>query len=1018
MEFLRRLLDTSEREVRRLQEQVAIINALEPKIQALSDEELAAKTDEFRAHIEERRSGAAQRVAAIDAELRELANSTDDPAYVSDRRRSLEEQREAAVAELRAVEQEALNEILHEAFAVVREASRRTIGLRHYDVQLIGGIVLHQGRITEMKTGEGKTLVATLPLYLNALLGRGVHLVTHNDFLAKRDAVWMGPIYHMLGLSVGVLQSAQSSAEESLQPSYMYDPTHVPDDPRWLHLRRVSRREAYLCDITYGVHSEFGFDYLRDNMVHSLDDLVQRDLYYAIVDEVDSILIDEARTPLIISGIPEESTELYYKVDRVVARLVKDQDYTVDEKARTAMLTDEGTAKVEMGLGVKNLADDVELMHHVNAALKARFVYRKDIEYVVKDGEVVIVDEFTGRLMFGRRYSDGLHQAIEAKEGVKIEAETQTVATITYQNYMRLYQKLAGMTGTAKTEEDEFRKIYGLDVVVVPTHLPMIRKDYPDVIYKTEEAKFRGITAEILQKHTVKQPVLVGSRSIEVSERLAERLISERLQLLSMILLLQRRLQQAKEIDKDDRQRLSQILNTPMERLDITSLRPVARALGVNPDPMDKANIAEVAAILGVSGHEERLAEVLTNGIPHNVLNAKYHEREAEIIAEAGRLGAVTIATNMAGRGVDIILGGKQDGKVREEEAKQVVALGGLHIIGSERHESRRIDNQLRGRAGRQGDPGSSRFFLSLEDELWRLFGDKGRWLLNATWDEAEPIQHGILTKAIERAQKKVEENNFSIRKHVLEYDDVMNLQRKVIYDARRKVLEGANLRENILGYIRKIVDEAVRTHCGEAPKEEWDLAGLYETLDQIYPLSMYVEPDDLKGRPQEELADWLYSIAVECYKQREQEMGPDIMRQLERAVTLRVVDEKWVHHLQAMDYLREGINLRAYAQIDPLVAFKKEAYNYFEELTNAIERDVVAWMFRVQVAPQMRRTRYVDTGEGGRSGAPTGDGTVSGRRPSLGRVKVGRNDPCPCGSGKKYKKCCLEKDRVASNPS
>ncbi|MGQ9524651.1 MAG: preprotein translocase subunit SecA [Armatimonadota bacterium] len=1005
MNFLRRLLDNNERELRRLWEYVHRINALEPQMQSLTDEQMRAKTDEFRAFIEERRRPFLEQLVAVDEELRQLSQESEQAIGLGpDRRKSLEERREEILQELRTAEQQALDEILIEAFALVREASRRTIGLRHYDVQLIGGVVLHQGRIAEMKTGEGKTLVATLPLYLNALLGRGTHLVTHNDYLAKRDAVWMGPIFHILGLTVGVLQSAQSTSEEGLQPSYLYDPTYEPEDPRWRHLRRASRREAYLADVTYGIHSEFGFDYLRDNMVHSVDDLVQRDLYYAIVDEVDSILIDEARTPLIISGIPEESTELYYKVDRVVARLVEGQDFTVDEKARTAMLTDDGVAKVELGLGVKNLAEDVELMHHVNAALKARYVYKKDVDYVVKDGEVIIVDEFTGRLMFGRRYSDGLHQAIEAKEGVKIEAETQTIATITYQNYMRLYQKLAGMTGTAKTEEDEFRKIYGLDVVVIPTHLPMIRKDYPDVIYKTEEAKFRGICAEILQKHTIMQPVLVGSRSIDVSERLSERMISERLQLLGMIMILQRRLAANKEMDKEERQRLAKILNTRMEELDLTRLRPVIRTLGVNPDPLSDENIATLASILGVQGHEERLKQILRDGIPHNVLNAKYHEREAEIIAEAGRLGAVTIATNMAGRGVDIILGGKQDGKQREEEAKQVAALGGLHIIGSERHESRRIDNQLRGRAGRQGDPGSSRFYLSLEDELWRLFGDKGRWLLDATWDESEPIEHGLLTRAIERAQKKVEENNFSIRKHVLEYDDVMNLQRKVIYDARRKVLEGADLRANILGYLRKIVDSEVQTHCGEARPEEWDLHGLYETLDQIFPLSLYAQPDDLKGRPQEELADWLYAIAEECYKAREHEITPEIMRQLERAVTLRVVDEKWVHHLQAMDYLREGINLRAYAQIDPLVAFKKEAFEYFEELIESIERDVVAWMFRVQVAPQVRRTRYVGAGASG----STSDGTKG--RVVSGRVKVGRNDPCPCGSGKKYKKCCLNK--------
>lgn len=988
MNFLRKLLDSNEREVKKLFKVVERINALEPDYEHLTDAQLRDKSEELKAWVRERQ--------------KEIITECD--------RNGLEgEARDKYIFE---AEQKVLDEILPQAYALVREASKRTIKLRHYDVQMVGGIVLHQGRIAEMKTGEGKTLVATLPLYLNALLGRGCHLITHNDYLAKRDAVWMGPIYHMLGLTVGVLQSPQSS-DQGYQPSYIYDPEYESEDPRWRHLRQISRKEAYLCDITYGIHSEFGFDYLRDNMAHSLEEVVQRDLYYAIVDEVDSILIDEARTPLIISGIPEESTEVYYKVDRVVARLQPEVDFTVDEKARTAMLTDEGIAKVEMGLGVRNLAEDPDLMGHVNAALKARFIYKKDVDYVVKDGEVVIVDEFTGRLMFGRRYSEGLHQAIEAKEGVPIQEETQTVATITYQNYMRLYKKLAGMTGTAKTEEEEFRKIYGMDVVVIPTHKPMIRVDYPDVIYKTEEQKFRGIIREILQKHVIGQPVLVGSRSIEVSERLSERLNSERLQTLGMITLLQQRLWQDKSLDKETRQKFQNLLNTNMDDLWVSKLNPIIKAFGVNPDPLAEENVKELAGYLGVAEHWEKLRRILKEGIPHNVLNAKYHEREAEIIADAGRLGAVTIATNMAGRGVDIILGGNPEKHPDQpEQYEKVKALGGLHIIGSERHEARRIDNQLRGRAGRQGDPGSSRFFLSLDDYVWRLFGDRGRWVLDATWDPAEPIAHGLLSKAIERAQKKVEENNFSIRKHVLEYDNVMNLQREVIYRERRKVLEGADLRDTILDHLRKVIEKAVVLYCGEAPQAEWDLQGLYEHLAQIYPLYLYCRPEDLKDRSQPELVEFLYEVGLQAYEDREKLFGSELMRQIERWVTLRVIDEKWVEHLQAMDYLREGINLRAYAQQDPLVAFKKEAYEYFQAMIEAIERDILLWVFHVQprTQPQQVRVRNVTpVGEGGNGPSGTAGRTV------IAKTKVGRNDPCPCGSGKKYKKCCLLKEGARS---
>jgi preprotein translocase subunit SecA len=978
-------MDRNEREVQRLAETVKVINALEPDMKRLTDAQLRDKTDEFRARIAERRDAV------------ETAGGT--------------------LEDLHRAEQEILDQLLPEAFAAVREASMRTLGQRHYDVQMMGGIVLHQGRIAEMRTGEGKTLVSTLPLYLNALLGRGVHLVTHNDYLAKRDAVWNGQIFHLLGLSVGILQSAQSSAQEGMQPSYVYDPTFNEDDHHFRHMRQIPRIDAYRCDICYGIHSEYGFDYLRDNMVHAMEQLVQRELYFAIVDEVDSILIDEARTPLIISGIPEESTELYYKVDRAIAKLEPERHFTVDEKHKTAMLTDDGTTNVEQILGVKNVAEDVQLMHHLSAALKARHAYKRDVDYVVKDGEVIIVDEFTGRLMFGRRYSDGLHQAIEAKENVKIEAETQTVATITYQNYFRLYEKLAGMTGTAKTEEDEFAKIYTLNVVVIPTNLPMVRKDHKDVIWKTEEAKFRGITAEILQKHTLGQPVLVGSRSIEVSERLGERLLGERLQMLQMILLCQRRLAADKSLDKETKNNLWSLLFTKLDDLWMEKLRPAFRALQMDPEPLGDANIAAAAQILEVTGHEERLKQILKDGIPRNILNAKYHEREAEIIADAGKPAQVTIATNMAGRGVDILLGGRNalDDSRDKEAAEVVKSVGGLHIIGSERHESRRIDNQLRGRAGRQGDPGSSRFHVCLEDELWRLFGDRGRGLLEATWDESEPIEHGILTRAIERAQKRVEENNFSIRKHVLEYDDVMNLQREVIYASRRRVLEGEDLRDTVVEYLENCIEGAIGLHCGDQPAHEWDLPNLYNLLAELFPIYYFARPQDLEGKDQATLQEYLLDLGRQAFEMREKEVdgmgGESFMRYLERQMTLYVVDEKWVGHLQTMDYLKEGINLRAYAQQDPLVAFKKEAYEYFQELMDQIQRDVVRAVFHARVVPEYQRIRQVETNlEEDAEPSGNGNGATTATGPRFA-PKVGRNDPCPCGSGKKYKKCCIDKD-------
>ncbi len=884
LKVLDRLLGRSDdRAWRRYLPVVERVNALEPQFEALSDDALRAKTEEFRRRLQEG---------------------------------------------------ERLDDLLPEAFAAVREASKRTLGLRHFDVQLIGGAVLHEGKIAEMKTGEGKTLVATLPLYLNALLGRGCHLVTPNDYLSRVGAGWMGPIYHALGISVGVICHEFAGLYD---PSYQ-DPKPHGDD-RLNHFRPVPRREAYRADVTYGTNNEFGFDYLRDNMALRLEDVVQRELYYAIVDEVDFILIDEARTPLIISGQVEESTRKYYEFAKLVRRLQPGVDYTVDEKAKNAFLTDEGVRKVERMMGLDNLADptNADAMHHVQQALRAHACYHRDVDYVVKDGQVILVDEFTGRLMFGRRYSDGLHQAIEAKEGVRIERETQTLASITFQNYFRMYEKLAGMTGTAKTEEEELRKIYGLEVVVIPTHKPMIRVDHPDVVFKTERAKWRAVVEEIKAAHQRGQPVLVGTRSIEKSEMLSDLLRRE--------------------------------------------------------------------------------------GIPHQVLNAKHHEREAQIIAQAGRLGAVTIATNMAGRGVDILLGGNPPDP---GEAERVRQLGGLYVIGTERHEARRIDNQLRGRAGRQGDPGSSRFFLSLEDELLRLFaGERIASLMDRLRiDEDTPIESALLTRQIEGAQKRVEQYHFDVRKHVLEYDDVMNVQRQTLYRERRKVLEGQDLRENVLDMIERQVRALVGAYCSPpALREEWDLDGLLAELAQVVPAPevLAISEDSLRGKTSEEVAEELVSAAFRAYEAKEEEVGAEAMREVERIVLLSHIDRKWIDHLYAMDELREGIGLRAYGQTSPLLEYQKEAYDLFQGMLQAIQQDTVRDLFRVRVereVPQALRPLARVTAQRGPDEA-TAIGSASLRelgyregpepkpQPALAGVKVGRNDPCPCGSGKKYKKCC-----------
>lgn len=876
----------NERELKRIRPVVQRINQVEPDIHPLSDDQLRARTLEFRERI--------------------------------DRGESLET-------------------ILPEAFAVVREAARRTLGERHFDVQLIGGIVLHEGKISEMATGEGKTLVSTLPAYLNALKGEGVHIVTVNDYLAKRDSEWMGVIYRLLGLSVGVI----------------------------LHeLNDEERKRAYRCDITYGTNNEFGFDYLRDNMKFSLEDYVQRDLNYAIVDEVDSILIDEARTPLIISGPSEESTDKYYKINRIIPSLTQGKDFQLEEKSHTAFLTEEGVFHVEKLLHVENLYDprNIETLHHVNQALRAHSLFKRDVDYVVKEGEVVIVDEFTGRLMPGRRWSDGLHQAVEAKENVRIENENQTLATITFQNYFRMYKKLAGMTGTADTEAAEFRKIYNLDVVVIPTNMPLIRTNHPDVIYQSEEEKFRAAVREIEELHRLGRPVLVGTISIEKSEGLS--------------LLLKKR------------------------------------------------------------------------GIPHNVLNAKHHEREAEIIAQAGRLGAVTISTNMAGRGTDILLGGnpkflaktmvdenadaeavqKASEKVVaivQKEKEKVIGLGGLHVLGTERHEARRIDNQLRGRSGRQGDPGSSRFYLSLEDDLLRIFGSEriSSMMDRLGIDEDQPIEHRLVSRAIENAQRKVEAHNFEIRKHLIEYDNVMNQQREVIYTQRRDVLAGEDLKDSVVEMIEEQAEDIVDLYAEEkVHPEDWDLKGLQDAVYQQFSYRWSVSSNEGNGLKRDHLKELLLHSTKDIYQKKEEEFGAETLRYLEKVIMLQSIDYHWKDHLLAVDQLKEGIGLRGYGQKDPRIEYQKEAYQMFVDMMERIKKDTVEKLFAVQIAKEQkvkemkveRKQTFVLSrgGDGQSAGGSTEDGKgVTVRRE--GR-KVGRNDPCPCGSGKKYKRCCLLKETQA----
>ena len=837
LDFLTKVFGSkNDREIKSIQPIVDQINQLEPEIQALSDDALKNQTARFKERLEKG---------------------------------------------------EPLDDLLPEAFATIREASIRALGMRHFDVQLIGGIVLHRGRIAEMKTGEGKTLVSTLPAYLNALTGKGVHIVTVNDYLATRDAEWMGRLYNFLGLSVGTIVHGLTDKE---------------------------RLAAYGSDVTYGTNNEFGFDYLRDNMKYEKEALVQGDLNFAIVDEVDSILIDEARTPLIISGPAEKSTHLYYQVNEIIPRFKKETDYTIDEKARTSVLTEEGVAKAENLLKVENIYDskNIELLHHVNQALKAHTLFKRDVDYIVKNGEVVIVDEFTGRLMPGRRYSEGLHQALEAKENVKIENENQTLATITFQNYFRMYDKLSGMTGTADTEAAEFKKIYDLDVMVIPTHMPMVRKDYPDAIYKTRREKFDAAIREIQELHKKGQPVLVGTISIDISEELSEKLKKK--------------------------------------------------------------------------------------GVKHTVLNAKHHAKEAEIVSMAGQRGAVTISTNMAGRGTDIVLG------------EGVKELGGLHIMGTERHESRRIDNQLRGRSGRQGDPGSSRFYLALEDDLLRIFGGERITTVmdKLGMEEGEPIEHNLISRAIENAQAKVEAHNFDIRKHLLEYDDVMNQQREVIYEQRREALRGEDLKSSIEDMIQERAEEIAYGFVDEKLlPEDWDLKGLNDAIFKQFNFRMDLDEAALEGKDAEGVGELISSRALETYAEREAAIGPEQFRLLERYIMLQTVDSLWKDHLLSMDHLKEGIGLRGYAQQNPLIVYKKEGFDMFNNMIHRVKEEMVEIMFKIQVAKSETINELTEPKEqnlvfsGGES-----DGSVK-KKPVRRDRKIGRNDPCPCGSGKKYKKCC-----------
>ena len=1009
IQTLRKLFDTSEKDVKAIAPIVELVNAFEPEVEQYSTERFAEKTAEFKSRIE---NG------------------------------------------------ETLDAILPEAFALVREVSKRTLHMRHFDVQIIGGVVLHQGRIAEMKTGEGKTLVAAAPLYLNALTGRGSHLVTVNDYLARRDAVWMGPIYHTMGLSVGVIQGQAQDSDE-LGGSYIYEPGYHHEDPRYTHLRPCSRREAYLQDITYGTNHEFGFDYLRDNMAFRVENLSMRELNYAIIDEVDSILIDEARTPHIISGPSTQDTSVYKQVDAMVRKMTggtMDQvdepgiHYVSDRKSHSASLTEEGMDLVEEMLGLGNIAEDPRLMHHLNAGVKAYGLFQKNTDYVVRNNEVVIVDENTGRMMFGRRYSDGLHQALEAKEGVQVQRESQTVATITFQNLFRMYNKLSGMTGTAKTEEDEFRKIYGLDVVTIPTHRPMVRTDQQDVVYKSLDIKYRGIGRELLRLFTKQQPVLVGTRSIEMSEKVSSRLTPENLQKLVMTDLIFDKMQKDKSVGKKIGDLSSKLYDTQLEELTLKQITGAASAAGLSSDPLG-SDVADWFFERNELPKENRefFDEAIRHGIPHNILNAKYHEREAAIISEAGRKGAITIATNMAGRGVDILLGGRvvddtvelarkqeledgglatefadtfmsfrRGGKERaapplpldDQERKglsdEVVKLGGLFILGTERHESRRIDNQLRGRAGRQGDPGESRFFVSLEDQLWKIFNPKmaENPILRA-WPTMEEVRAKMITGMILKTQERIENHYFEARKHVLEYDDVLNSQREFVYGMRREILLGRDCRKDIQKGIRVVVERAVEDawEFDDEGHRKFDHAKVYERLSQMFPLVDYAKLSDIESKDPGEIEEFCIGIAMKAYEAKAEEVGEEIMTQIERHVMLQSVNDNWMAHLQMIDYIREGIGLRGYGQTDPLIAYKRETHDLFEHTQRAIQDQAVRMIYLAQIRKEQAPQPQMQRVDAPVNVAPT-NGDSDFTPGDTDWSKVGRNDPCPCGSGKKFKAC------------
>jgi preprotein translocase subunit SecA len=1018
MQFLRKLFDTSKRDVDALLPLVEGVNEVEPEISALTDDQLRAKTPEFQARL---------------------------------------------------AKGETLDQLMPEVFAVVREVSKRTLNMRHFDVQVVGGAVLHQGRIAEMRTGEGKTLVGVAPLYLNALGGKGAHLVTVNDYLARRDAVWMGPIYHFLGMSVGIIQGQAADSDE-LGGSYRYEPGAEHEDPRYTNLVPITRRDAYLCDITYGTNHEFGFDYLRDNMAFSVDDLSMRELNYAIIDEVDSILIDEARTPHIISGPSMEDVSVYKEVDKIVRNLEKEVHWTADKKNHNASLTEEGMDKIEELMEIDNIATDPKLFHHVNASVKAYALFDKDIEYVVRNGEVIIVDENTGRMMFGRRFSDGLHQALEAKEGVTVQRESQTVAVITFQNLFRLYEKLAGMTGTAKTEEDEFRKIYGLDVVSVPTHRPMIRADHGDTVYKTEEAKFRGIAWDILSRYAKQQPVLVGTRSIEMTEKVSARLTSELLQKLLLVTKLRDMSEVSKTLPKELRKDATELINRELVELKRQDLSAILTKGGTKGDPLADENLDWALSYWELpQANKEHLEEALKHGIPHNVLNAKFHEREALIIAEAGRKGQITIATNMAGRGVDILLGGRiadelversrslvddqswgeldeysdtyvsyrrggkeraapplpLDETERREKAEEVRILGGLYILGTERHESRRIDNQLRGRAGRQGDPGESKFFVSLEDALWKIFN--ANMLENPmlkAWPPMEEVNAKFLSRMIEKTQERIENHFFEARKHVLEYDDVLNAQREHIYGMRRDVLLGREVRQELTKQMDTLMEEVMNDAWAidEEDKRVYDYNLLYEDLSELFPIVDYVKETDLeKYPPGPDLHEFIIGVAHKAYADKAENLGEEIMARFEQYVMLNAVNDRWMDHLQTIEYIREGIGLRGYGQVDPLVAYKRETYDLFQITLKQIRDQAVRMVYRAEVQrtpePEMQMMRMEDdaalaalhnTNEATSATSPVVEmaGTKDGYLADVNWKRVGRNDTCPCGSGKKFKNC------------